>query len=329
MWLLEQLWIYVGIFEKSEMKRYIEIDVIKGLTILLVVLGHCQCQYPINNEEVLSSMFIYAYKCFPMPLFIMVSGFLYKEKGSWKLFFKEKISRLIVPYAFFSLLFLIKRNLTSSITGHQPIAFGDFLYSLLIGENYWFLWTLFFMLCVYKLARKYTFSMIAILFAVLFYFFEASLPFSIGRLFQLSCFFVVGVLIRKKYAEFKRFSCNLLGLLFFIALFWASLLMNEYFLFYHFISPLLGAISMWILSVMISPISSVTKVLSHFGKYSLQYYLNHLLIITLAFYFVKYAHLDYKYINLCVPFIFAVLGSFLLLKIENCNKYLKYLAGLN
>lgn len=66
------------------------IDWAKAIGIYLVVVGHCT--FTNTNIE----GFIYT---FHMPLFFLISGFLYKkEKLSITLYLKKLTNRLLVPY---------------------------------------------------------------------------------------------------------------------------------------------------------------------------------------------------------------------------------------
>lgn len=79
--------------------RYITIDIMKGICMLLVVIAHTNFPY---------LEFIYL---FHMPLFFMVSGYLFKSENysdfpSLKLLIRKKIRRLWLPYVMINLLFL-------------------------------------------------------------------------------------------------------------------------------------------------------------------------------------------------------------------------------
>lgn len=78
------------------------IDILRGLLIILVVIGH------FNNGIMHDIIFL-----FHMPLFFMISGYLLKrehlvEKG----YIRNKICTLMLPYGIylFADLFLIRRN---------------------------------------------------------------------------------------------------------------------------------------------------------------------------------------------------------------------------
>lgn len=64
------------------------IDIAKGLAILSVIMGHMGWEY--------ADRIIYP---FHMPLFLICSGYFISEKKDFKSFRKEKMKRLILPYA--------------------------------------------------------------------------------------------------------------------------------------------------------------------------------------------------------------------------------------
>lgn len=74
-------------------KRLAEFDVLKGIGILLVVLGHTTISDPM----------IYMIYCFHMPLFVAVSGYFFHPLAPGA-FLKKTFRRLMVPWAFFAFL---------------------------------------------------------------------------------------------------------------------------------------------------------------------------------------------------------------------------------
>lgn len=64
------------------------IDMAKGLGILLMIFGHMHVGQPIRD-------FIYS---FHMIMFVMISGYLYKETVALKKFIPRKIQALLIPY---------------------------------------------------------------------------------------------------------------------------------------------------------------------------------------------------------------------------------------
>ena len=74
-------------------KRDINIDICRGIGILLVILGH-QFQ---NWDLTYLMQFIYS---FHMPLLFIISGIFLKKEGKFSDFAKNKAKRLLIPYIF-------------------------------------------------------------------------------------------------------------------------------------------------------------------------------------------------------------------------------------
>jgi acyltransferase len=135
------------------------IDIIKGIGILLVLIGH-------SNFGYYALTFIYA---FHMPLFFFVSGYLFhyeKYKDSIA-FVKNKSKRLLLPFFITNLILLCTRSVTSFISGglHAAIdpipilliqtLYGNgapssppFMIGTAIDTPAWFLTSLFCGICV-------------------------------------------------------------------------------------------------------------------------------------------------------------------------------------
>lgn len=75
----------------------------KGIGIILVVIGHSSCRLPYVNQVIYS---------FHMPLFFIASGLFFQERAlsSKKSFVKKKVKGLYLPYLKWSLIFLILHN---------------------------------------------------------------------------------------------------------------------------------------------------------------------------------------------------------------------------
>lgn len=65
------------------------IDVTKGFTILIMILGHC-----LNLDTPLRSIIF----SFHMPLFLILSGYFYKSTPCWKSFITKQLKSLMIPY---------------------------------------------------------------------------------------------------------------------------------------------------------------------------------------------------------------------------------------
>ena len=74
--------------------RILWVDIAKGIGILLVLIGH------VSQNSYISS-FIYS---FHIPLFFIISGYLYKNK---KNYIRNKTTTILIPYLFFSIISFI------------------------------------------------------------------------------------------------------------------------------------------------------------------------------------------------------------------------------
>lgn len=130
-------------------KYFPEIDICRGLGIILVVLGHALKQTGETNAmfQILLS-FIYS---FHMPLFFIVSGFVavkvldLKKNEDRIRYIKDKAARLLVPYFAVGIFYMPIKFVLSSFAV-KPYDFSS-AWKILIGENpntvLWFLYTLF------------------------------------------------------------------------------------------------------------------------------------------------------------------------------------------
>ncbi len=78
-------------------KRELWIDVVKGITILFVMWCHVQVKSPVFNWI--------AAIC--VPVFLVLTGYLYAPKDSKTYSFKKSIKRILVPYLIFSIISII------------------------------------------------------------------------------------------------------------------------------------------------------------------------------------------------------------------------------
>ena len=142
--------------DKNSMKSTTTNDnvwgIMKSLAILLVVLGHVTRMYTpqgLLHIGVYPSLiqyitsFIYS---FHMPAFFAVSGAVYYinkvEKGKYSnqtYFILNKVKRLLVPYAFFAILWVFP---TMWIMGYVDNPFNYFFESYVLGLNTRHLWFL-------------------------------------------------------------------------------------------------------------------------------------------------------------------------------------------
>lgn len=193
------------------MRRLKWIDISKCLGMLLVIFGHYMQTLHIEYGGKFTDIFYWIYS-FHMPLFFLLSGFVYK-KYDVKTFLKKRVKSLIFPVILFSFLY----TLYKIIIIHEKI---DLIGVLTCRSEsfihlYWFLWALFWVEIFYFTLNKVLDSKIIILFlsiciltiCCLFKFNKILLdvPLCIGNLFFLLVFFAIGVVLKeKKIYKFKE-----------------------------------------------------------------------------------------------------------------------------
>lgn len=131
---------------KKERNR--TIDVLKGIGIILMVIGHMH--YSDSVEK-----FIFG---FHMPLFFWVSGYLFRKPDSMATYFKGKAQGLLLPYAFFGVLYCIIERILHGKDAFITGLGGVFLkstYDIPIESALWFLPALFWITIIYALIDRY------------------------------------------------------------------------------------------------------------------------------------------------------------------------------
>lgn len=123
------------------------VDFLKGITIILVVLGHCDLPAFLINTVYL----------FHMPLFFMISGYLdnsHRENSLWSVV-KKKAPRLLWPYLTYGVIVILWKTLTSyGQQGNFTILLlkrvAAFVYGNYIWENnHDYIGTMWFLVCLF------------------------------------------------------------------------------------------------------------------------------------------------------------------------------------
>lgn len=156
----------------SEKKRWEEIDILRGMAILMVLLYHSIIVFPINLHEIEWCRTLHGFLwTIQMPLFFLVSGFCFsyptivsdKEKSSgdrtnlaktYAGYLWKKCKRILVPHIVFSALDILPRLIPNPLVNELMEPKEAILDFLLYGGNDWFLWTLFVIVVVFPLFDK-------------------------------------------------------------------------------------------------------------------------------------------------------------------------------
>lgn len=135
-------------------KRVEEIDVLRGFAICMVILGHAIIEFPVNITQVpWCSWLRYSIYAFHMPLFFVVSGYVYKC-SQYRSYLRGKIQRIAVPYFVFGGLSLLLHVFAVNLVNGSQTMEDALVQLLLYGGDYWFLYTLFLMLALFPLVER-------------------------------------------------------------------------------------------------------------------------------------------------------------------------------
>lgn len=188
-------------------ERYKELDLMKGIGILLVYLGH---SFNLNSLE-WNRIFEYLYRTiysFHMPLFFFISGLLSNTNKEINLekFYKGKLKRLLVPYLFINLAdfiprFLFPQLVNSEFSGVKEVLF----YGTKIS---WFVYTLFIIFMSFPFFYKYIFKQdkyylffIVLIYLNYFKIFDKIEIFSLNAVIIFYAYFYLGYIIKPIYSE--------------------------------------------------------------------------------------------------------------------------------
>lgn len=315
--------------------RIKEIDMLKGILIFFVILGHSTFEYARE---------IY---WFHMPAFFVVSGFLFSPKKAaleTTFFLRTKSISLIIPYITFLICIsimslLVLDNEMFSLKFLAKLVFGG---KLLINEFgvFWFITSLLFTLVLFtflynKIKNKWIFLLSVVICFFMAHFesyliydkkYDIRLPLNIDTSLMGVVYFYIGFIFKSHYHYFKdkimcyRYISIILSV--FILIYVFLLVDNFNFdmkyqnygnVFYSFFIPISITLVLFSLVLLMPRINFIDKVLTLMGRYSLLIMYLHLLI--------KYILIKYEAYNIIL---FVVLSTFipiLLSKLFELNKY--------
>ena len=147
----------------KENTRLSFIDIAKAFAIIFIVLGHS-----VGYSEHCSLVFKFAYS-FHVYLFFFLSGYTFSTNKKFTVFIKTKFKRIMIPYYFWALAFLIPYALLGKVIGStldKSTTFNlkDTIFNIIYASGnglqqnrpLWFLPALFSMVCIYYLLVKLT-----------------------------------------------------------------------------------------------------------------------------------------------------------------------------
>lgn len=276
------------------MTKHIEsIDMLKGITIILVVIGHAvqgvvSSQHLTINTEY-NSIFILKQIIygFHMPLFFIIAGLFINSwiKRSFKEAILQKIFRLMVPYFIWSAITAIAMQFANNYT-NNGLGINEFLLSPIVPfSQYWFLYVLFFIHIIYYVLVNIRMCNGKLLFLLVSI--TACLLNPLINNIWIMVFFSIGSYILD-FIDLRQFKCNkiilptivflLTNMIYVIILYIDNYILNYYF---WFITSIVGSGFIFLVSYYsINKINLIKNILCFFGKKSMEIYCLHLLVLS-------------------------------------------------
>lgn len=316
-------------------KHYYEIDTLRGLAILLVLLGHSVIYVPINLMEIKWCETMYKYICmFHMPLFFIISGFLFTYKANYKVYIIQKIKRILVPYIIFSIIDLFPRHLFPSlINGNNPLC-EDIYNIILFGGQYWFLYTLFYIFlvfpCIEKVIIKHKYSICPIyIILIIFRILGVTRFLLLDRFITYLFFFLIGYQIKGLYSDNLKnnFNSKLIAATLVTSFLIAGTL--ETTVLTSIIRAILGMLMSYSIIVMLEK-TRINKLFKICGEYSLQLYLlNGFILVPTRVITVKILGISNSFLIISIIFLLnVIIGLLVTTLIINKVNILRFLSGI-
>ena len=134
------------------------VDQLKGLACFLVVFGHVIMGIRKAGISTPKSMvFVEEYIwTFHVPLFMFLSGYVYRLTGGWeakgtrKKFLLHKLFNLGIPYFVFSSVYILINSVTSGVNNSSSISDILMLWRTPVAQ-YWFLYALFILFVIWSI----------------------------------------------------------------------------------------------------------------------------------------------------------------------------------
>lgn len=191
-----------------------ELDVLKVITIILVILAHVTRMYSgvgiikMEQNNILDMITKYIYS-FHMPLFVSISGAIYyigkRENRKYKHridFVKSKFRRLLVPYLFFSLFYVLPTmQIIGAVHENSTIYFMKNYLLAIDPRHLWYVMMLFLLFIIYDLfentINQHTTSFL--IFFILLNLISPRIPmiFQVGSVARYCLYFHLGYIYRK------------------------------------------------------------------------------------------------------------------------------------
>ena len=254
--------------EQSRAERLSWIDILKGIGIILVAIGHIY-----SNRTVFNWLY-----SFHMPLFFLVAGWVYKEKPILT-DIKRRIQTIVVPYFSFGLLVLLYWQVIERTFRDSDMSFIDSLLGLFSGcydnldfnVHLWFLPCFFVTVVLFNIlvnlgGRKFAYIAVALMSLIYVILLMPELPWGINRAFKYIGFYAVGVFLAGRETKIvdRNIETGVVAIVLLSVNFFLSL-NNLTTGIMWFVTAMIGVTSM----ILISQLINEHRILQYFGRISL------------------------------------------------------------
>ncbi len=284
-------------------KYYPEMDKLRGIAILMVLLYHSILVYPVDLTQHLWCRYLHTILWMAeMPLFFLISGFCFQYRGGYGAYLSGKVRRILIPHFVFGAADTLMRVIPNPLV-HRTVGWQDALKELfLYGANDWFLLSLFTIFLaaplLFKLLQKKYGAVLVFAAAIILFLSYRYIPamFSLRNSSTFMIYFVIGMILRKKKEQNEPGTCARVYVMLPALLAGAAgiyLLMNQHWMVYLsarlFANITIGYVLRLLLELAVSlafcyvlyclvmwtqgKIHAADRFLTLCGKYSLQMYL--------------------------------------------------------
>lgn len=131
----------------SQQKRIHWVDSARGVCMFFVMMVHA------DRAEL--TIFPHFFLPFFLPLFFVVSGYLFNANRNWKDFLQREWHGLIVPYLCISFFWFLLKSPLALYRGEFPDFVTDAFYDIMTGRVYWFVACLLIVQISYMILYKF------------------------------------------------------------------------------------------------------------------------------------------------------------------------------
>ncbi len=317
------------------MKRDTLVDRLKGYACFLVLFGHVIMGIRLAGIDIPQffwglEKFIWS---FHVALFLFLSGVVYRITGEWKSkktkhgFLLHKLYNLGVPYVAFSAVYVLINSLVGGVnTGFQ---LTDLLYiwNAPIAQ-YWFLYALFFLFCIWTLCSGYLKNWQITLLAVLVGYLTSYLGIPLGGVgiaFSSALAFGLGTVVDFKKLANRSLAWKCVVVLSHVAVGVVLIVFNliEAPIFKEFML-LFGIWASILLLSMLQSCKPLTRFFDFVNRYSFQIYLLHTIFTAGIRIVLLRLHVGQWWIHVLVGTLFGLFCSVFAAQIAQKVKFLNF-----